>query len=75
MIKMATKDKTFSKWMNAKVKKLDWTDIALVKIAVAAAVLFIAKLWAPILSLNWYWYLIICIIAAAKPIYTAYFKK
>lgn len=34
---------------------------SLMKICVAALTLMIAKLWPPILSLNWYWYLLIAI--------------
>jgi len=32
--------------------------------------LMIAKLWSPILYLDWYWYLIIALLAAIKPIMT-----
>lgn len=42
-------------------------DIGFTKIAVFAGALFIAKLWNGILDLEWYWYLLICIIAAIKP--------
>lgn len=45
-------------------------DIALLKIAVFAATLLLAKLWAPVLSLDWYWYLIVWILAALKPLYS-----
>lgn len=45
-------------------------DIALLKIAVFAATLLLAKLWASVLSLDWYWYLIIWILAALKPLYS-----
>ncbi|MBU2508618.1 MAG: hypothetical protein KJ799_18130 [Bacteroidetes bacterium] len=47
--------------------KAGWVDVGFVKVAVFAATLLIAKLWEPILSLDWYWYLIIWIIAAIKP--------
>ena len=50
--------------------KADWIDVALTKIAVFAGALFIAKLWNPILDLEWYWYLIIWIVAAIKPMIT-----
>jgi hypothetical protein len=50
--------------------KADWIDVALTKIAVFTAALFIAKLWNPILDLDWYWYLIIWVLAAVKPIVT-----
>jgi len=52
--------------------KVDWIDIALTKVAVFAGALFIAKLWNSILNLEWYWYLLICILAAIKPLYSVY---
>lgn len=52
--------------------KADWLDVALTKIAVFAATLFLAKLWSPILDLEWYWYFIVWIIAAIKPMITFY---
>ena len=62
-------------WVNKKVKKLDWYDIALVKISTAALALFLAKVWWPLLSLDWYWYFLIFSLAAIRPLYRAYFKK
>ena len=53
--------------------KAGWVDIALTKIAVFAGALLIAKLWTPILSLDWYWYLAVWILAAIKPL-SAFFK-
>ena len=50
--------------------KADWIDVALITIAVFAGALFIAKLWNPILDLEWYWYLIVWIVAAIKPMIT-----
>lgn len=47
------------KWMKKyekMVKKMTMGDIALLKTAVIAVSLLIAKLWSPILSLEWYWY-------------------
>jgi len=42
--------------MDRKVSKLRWYDIGAIKIAVAAFVLLVAKLWSPLLSLDWGWY-------------------
>ena len=53
--------------------KAGWVDIALTKIAVFAGALLIAKLWNPILSLDWYWYFAVWILAAIKPL-NAFFK-
>ena len=55
---------------NLKNYKFGWIDVALTKLAVFAATLFLAKLWNPILSLDWYWYIIVCMIAAIKPMIT-----
>jgi len=53
--------------MNSNVKKCSWSDISMVKLSSAAFILMVAKLWTPILGLDWYWYLIIGVIAAIKP--------
>ncbi len=50
--------------------KADWIDVTLTKIAVFAGALFIAKVWSPILSLDWYWYFIVWIVAAITPMIT-----
>jgi hypothetical protein len=55
-------------WMNSRIQKCVWYDIGFVKLSVAAFILMIAKLWAPLLSLEWYWYLIIGVIAAIRPL-------
>ena len=60
---------------NKKIKTLDWADIGLIKIAVAAFFLMLAKLWTPLLSLEWYWYGIIFVITGARPIYNTYIKR
>ena len=56
------------KWMDKKIKKFDVFDYQFVKISVIAFTLMIAKLWQPILSLEWYWYSIIFVLATIKPI-------
>ena len=52
--------------------KVDWVDVILIKIAVFAATLLFAKLWQPILSLEWYWYLIIWVATGIRPFNTFY---
>ena len=54
-------------WMNKKVKNMDGIDIALTKLGVAAFILMVAKLWSGILALPWYWYAIIFVLAAIRP--------
>jgi len=50
--------------------KADWIDVALLKVAVFAATLLVAKYWVLLLSLDWYWYVVVWIIAAVKPFKT-----
>jgi len=54
---------------DSKIKKLNWIDIQFIKLSVAGCILMIAKLWEPLLSLDWYWYAIIFVLAAIKPVY------
>ena len=58
---------SFSTWVNSKVRKLNWIDYGLVKLSVAAFALMLAKLWEPLLALDWYWYAAIFIIAVILP--------
>lgn len=55
-------------WANKKIGKLTWIDIGLTKLSVAAFVLMIAKLWPPLLSLDWYWYGLIFVVLAIIPL-------
>jgi uncharacterized membrane protein len=58
-----------------KIKKLNWIDIGLIKLAVAGFILMLAKLWQPLLSLDWYWYGIIFLLAAIRPFRKAMCKN
>jgi hypothetical protein len=62
------------KYWNKRIKRLDWADIGLTKLMVAGFILMIAKLWKPLLSLDWYWYGLIFLLAAIRPVYKAYLK-
>lgn len=55
-------------WANSRIKKLSCVDVQLIKLSVLGFTLMIAKLWEPILSLDWYWYALIFVLAAIKPI-------
>jgi hypothetical protein len=55
-------------WVNSKIKKFNWLDMGLIKLSVAAFALMLAKLWSPLLALQWYWYLIFFVILAIRPI-------
>jgi len=54
--------KQFMKKLNKKIKNMTHWDVVLLKIAVAGFALMVAKLWAPLLSLEWYWYGLIFIV-------------
>lgn len=56
-------------WSSRKIRRLDVIDIALIKVAVIGLTLMVAKLWNPLLKLNWYWYLLIFVLAAIVPYY------
>ena len=62
-------------YWNEAIKKLDWADVGLIKISAGAFILMIAKLWTPLLSLSWYWYGIIFVLAGIKPLYKTYIKE
>jgi hypothetical protein len=55
-------------WANPKIKKLNFWDIQFIKLSVAGFILMIAKLWEPLISLDWYWYAVVFILAAIKPL-------
>ncbi|MBR9703429.1 hypothetical protein GOV10_05290 [Candidatus Woesearchaeota archaeon] len=59
--------KKFIKWVEKALKKFEWYDISLIKLTTAAFVLMIAKFWNGLLALDWYWYLIIGLVAAVHP--------
>ena len=48
--------------------KADYVDVLLAETGAIAFALLFAKLYSPLLSLDWYWYLIIGIVAAYKPV-------
>ena len=54
-------------WANAGIKRMTWVDIAFTKLAVAAFVLLIAKLWPPVLELRWWCYLAVGVLASIRP--------
>ncbi len=62
---------SFRTWADSKVKKCSWIDLKLGQISAIGCFLMIAKLWKPLLSLDWYWYAVIAVLAAIKPAYTA----
>jgi hypothetical protein len=65
----------FMDWMNSKTKNLDGLDIGLLKLSVFFFTLMLAKLWAPLLSLEWYWYALVFVLAGIKPTYDVFKSK
>ncbi|HDR53184.1 MAG TPA: hypothetical protein ENN60_00700 [archaeon] len=59
---------------NDMLKKMDVVDVKLACLGKIALFLMIAKLWPPLLSLDWYWYLAIAVVALVKPYYKAFGK-
>jgi hypothetical protein len=57
----------FIRWVEQGYAKLDWSDMAMVKFSSILFGLLLAKIWPPILDLDWYWYLILVVIVAYKP--------
>jgi hypothetical protein len=51
-----------------------YIDIRLAGLVGLAFGLMIAKLWEPILYLDWYWYLVIALLSSIKPMMT-FFKQ
>lgn len=61
-------------YANKGIRKMNVVDMSLTKLAVFAFALMLAKIWDPILSLDWYFYAIIWVVAAIVPLYN-FFKK
>ena len=59
--------KDFKAWANSRIKKLECLDMQLIKLSVFGFTLMLAKLWEPILSLSWYWYALMFLVAAIIP--------
>ena len=65
-------------WLSKKVKRMDIWDVALVKLSVAAFVLFIITIWPVAMSwvqsVNPWYFLIAFIVFAVRPIYRVYIE-
>ncbi|MBR9689830.1 MAG: hypothetical protein GOV01_02970 [Candidatus Altiarchaeota archaeon] len=60
--------KKYEEWANEKIKGMNIWDVKCIKWSAAAFTLMIAKLWAPILSLEWYWYAALGILFMLRPL-------
>ena len=56
--------------IQTRIKNLSAIDIACIKISAAAFALFVVKAYPSILVLSWYWFIIIALVVAIKPIIT-----
>ena len=54
--------------LNSGKKKFTTIDVALDELAMVFLALLVAKYWEGAMSLAWYWYVIIIVIAIIKPI-------
>ena len=61
-------------WADLQIKKFNWADIQFIKIAVFGFTLLLAKLWSPLLSLDWYWYVLIFVLAMIKLLFKVFGK-
>jgi hypothetical protein len=59
-------------------KKMDVADIGLIKLSVAAAILFIVTIWSAAMdlvhSINAWWFLVAFVVFMARPFYRIYIK-
>ena len=60
---------SFTSWMNAKAKKLDWMDLALTKVSCFAFGALIVVLIPRILNIIIWWIVAVWVIFAARPLY------
>jgi len=58
----------FFRWINKKIKKMNWYDISFVKLSVLFFTLMLAKIWPGILGLDWYYYLILFALFVISPL-------
>ena len=61
--------KAYKKWVDKKIKLLTFWDFPLIKLSTGVFFLMIAKLWPPLLSLEWHWYLSIALVVALPVMY------
>ncbi len=67
------------KWSEETVKRFKWYDVKLAQVATLFAVLTVITLWPAFLTavqkVDWYWYLIITILAGLPLIKRMFFDK
>lgn len=66
---------SFFQWLNSNVQKMNWVDMSFVKLALVAFAFMLVSIWPQIADVPWYWYLIIWIVLAIKPMVKVFSKK
>ncbi|MCK4251629.1 hypothetical protein KAX97_09270 [candidate division WOR-3 bacterium] len=61
--------------MNERVRKLNIFDIKLVQGCAMFVVLIIVKLIPQIMTINIWWFVVLLVLCAIRPLYVFYFKK
>lgn len=61
----------FSNWLNSKIRKFNWTDLACVELSNIAFGLMLAALIPSLLTINVWWYAIAWVVLGLKPLYKA----
>ncbi len=61
-------DMRFSDWINSKIKKLNWTDLACIELASISFGLMLAALIPVLTEVSAWWYLAAWIVLALKPL-------
>lgn len=61
-------------WAESRIHIFRWHDISLIKLASAAFALLIAKIWPPLLALDWPVYLVITLMAST-PVFLKMLRK
>jgi hypothetical protein len=66
---------SLTSYIDEKLKKLDWIDMGLTKMACFAFGIILARLIPGLLEINILWIVIIWILLAIKPLYSFFSKK
>ena len=64
-----------SAWMNDRIKRFTIFDIKLVQGAAMCVILIVVKLIPQILTINIWWFVVLAIVFAIRPLYLMYFSK
>jgi len=51
-------------WYEKLIKTWNWWDMTVLKLCTFFFALLLAKLWMPLLSLDWYWYALVFVLTA-----------